>query len=30
MPEWILEHNGFILEAVVMALVVLYIGLKIK
>ncbi|SEA87174.1 hypothetical protein SAMN02745729_10916 [Marinobacterium iners DSM 11526] len=30
MLDWILEHNGFIFEAAILALVVLYVGLKIK
>lgn len=30
MITWILENNGFILEALLMAAVVIYVGLKIK
>ncbi len=30
MLDWILTHNGFIIEAILLGLVVLYVGLKIK
>jgi len=30
MLEWIWQNNGFILEAILMAAVVIYIGLRIK
>lgn len=30
MLDWVLEHNGFIIEAAILALIVLYVGLKIK
>jgi len=28
--DWILAHNGFIIEAAILGLIVLYVGLKIK
>ncbi|MGB2129913.1 MAG: hypothetical protein ACPHXW_00715 [Marinobacterium sp.] len=28
--DWILTHNGFIIEAAILGLIVLYVGLKIK
>ena len=30
MFDWILTHNGFIIEAFILGLIVLYVGLKIK
>lgn len=30
MFDWILTHNGFIIEALILGLIVLYVGLKIK
>lgn len=30
MLDWILTHNGFIIEAAILGLIILYVGLKIK